>query len=171
MSWAEKLLTALDDGVDATNSMVSAFDIDVAIGDQLDVIGEIVGVSRNLNFDPSTASPPAAASPVLDDATYRILLKATIGINQWDGKMSSIKSLWDELFPDGNIMLQDNLDMSITAYARGVFSDLIIAIIENGLIIPRPEGIQINYEFGEMPFFGFDTDDEFIAGFDKGKWS
>ncbi len=43
-----------------------AFDLDKAVGKQLDTIGEYVGVKRLLNFQPQDASP------VLIDPYYRV---------------------------------------------------------------------------------------------------
>lgn len=172
INFADKLMKGLNDISLLALNMDSYFDIDIAIGNQLDIIGEIVGAKRILDFDPTPiGSPPVAVSPILDDETYRILLKATIGINHWNGLMSSIKPLWLKLFPDGYIIYIDNLDMSITIILAGVFSSVIIDLITHGLIIPRPEGVLMNYQFGEMPFFGFDSDNDYIAGFDKGHFS
>ena len=56
--------------------MQDYFSLDFAIGAQLDILGELVGVSRYVNFEPSVDSP------TLDDATYRFCIKAKIAQNQ-----------------------------------------------------------------------------------------
>ena len=82
ISW---LLWLLNEGTSYTNFIqmfVKAFDLDVAVGDQLDTIGRLVGVKRLLEFIPS-----GGESPLLDDETYRFLIKATIIKNTWKGKL------------------------------------------------------------------------------------
>ena len=138
---------------------------DMAKGVQLDIIGQIVGASRRLNFNPGTG-----LSAVLDDDTYRLLIKATIGRNNWDGLTDSLQPLWASLFPKGRMVIQDNHDMTITVILFGEFSAIIQELITHDLIVPRPQGVLINYEYGTMPFFGWDREDSFISGFDVGNW-
>ena len=58
-----------------------SFDLDTASGAQLDIIGQYVGVSRLLDFQPNSADS------LLPDAYYRMLLKARISLNNWDGSI------------------------------------------------------------------------------------
>jgi hypothetical protein len=44
-------------------------------------------------------------------------------------------------------------------------------VVQNGMIVPRPEGVQYSYSLATRPVFGFDRNDSFIAGFDSGKWA
>ncbi len=166
LAWLAAALQPLEDVSICTESLVVAFDVDQAVGVQLDIIGAQVGASRTVSFQPT-----GGVSPILDDETYRLLLKATIGLNQWDGRMQTIQPLWATLFPGGRIIIQDNLDMSVTVTMSGVLSSIIQDLITHDLIVPRPEGVKVNYEFGPMPFFGFDSNDAFISGFDGGYWA
>ena len=61
--------------------------------------------------------------------------------------------------------------MTAIVAVTGTFSSTIKDLINNGLIVPRPEGVQYTYQFGDGPFFGFDYDNAFISGFDTGKFS
>lgn len=163
------LLYCLSIGDDISNCLASipgAFDPAFAIGAQLDIIGQIVGVGRVVPFQPS-----GGISPVLDDNTYRLLIQATIANNHWDGTIGSLYPIWNSLFPGGQITIIDNQNMTATVVMTGSFSSIIQDLISNGMIVPRPETVQYNYEFGEIPFFGFDLNNAFIAGFDVGKWS
>jgi hypothetical protein len=36
------------------------------------------------------------------------------------------------------------------------------------LIVPRPQAVAYTFVFGTQPFFGFDTNNDLIAGFDIG---
>lgn len=164
--WLQTLLNILDDISNCLIEITGAFDLDVAIGVQLDVLGQIVGVSRTVPFQPS-----ASVSPILDDTTYRLLIKATIANNQWDGKIGSLYPIWSQLFAGGQIIIQDNQNMSANIILTGTFTSIIQDLITHDMIVPRPEGVQYNYFIGGLPFFGFDRDDAFVAGWDTGKWS
>ena len=115
------------------------FDIDDAIGIQLDMIGDVVGRKRLLNFQPSDGS-----SAILDDEMYRILLKAKISQNHWDGTIPGMYELWNNLFPEFNIFIKDNMDMTMTAYLNMHTPLSLIELIENDYIVPRPQGVGFN---------------------------
>lgn len=163
LSWLKIVLQVVCDVRACINSMVPAFDVDLAIGNQLDTLGQIVGVGRIVNFQPSNG-----VSPVLDDPTYRILLKATIAQNQWNGQIGSLYAIWNNLFPGGIILFQDNQNMTATITLAGAFSSIIQDLIIQGLIVPRPETVLYQYFFTTLPVFGFDLDNAFVAGFDNG---
>jgi Protein of unknown function (DUF2612) len=160
------LLQPADDLTTLLSMFTQSFDLSYAVGVQLDVLGVIIGQGRTVGFQPS-----GGVSPVLDDATYRILLLARIAQNQWDGKIDSLQSIWRQLFPFGRIYIQDHQNMSATVFPTGTFSSILQDLITNGYIVPRPEGVLYEYVFGTLPLFGFDRNDSFIAGFDVGHWS
>jgi hypothetical protein len=141
------------------------FDLDVAIGAQLDALGDIAGIGRTVNFQPS-----GGVSPTLDDDTYRLLIKAKIAQNQWDGTITSLYLVWQALFPGGVIVIEDNQNMTADIVLTGTFSTIAQELISNGYIVPRPEGVLYTYIFSELPIFGFDSAPGFIAGFDVGHW-
>ena len=165
-AWLTDALQLFLDVQACAASMPHAFDVDYAVGAQLDILGEIVGAARTVNFQPT-----GSVSPILDDATYRILIKAKIALNTWDGQLGSVEAVWAKIFPGGQILVQDNGDMSITVTCSGVFSSIIVDLIEHDMIVPRPEGVLITYLFGTMPFFGFDLDNSSISGWDVGAWA
>lgn len=142
-------------------------------GDQLDIIGEILGQSRivYLKADDEASPPLPAASVELDDDIYKTLLKNRIIINTWDGKTASLQSLWKTLFPDGKIIVQDNQNMTVSVIITGALDSTLVRLIQNDYIVPRPQGVQMTYSYGNLPIFGFGRDDEYISGFDKGYWS
>jgi len=144
----------------------TSLDLDSAIGAQLDALGEIVGASRTVGFTPSNG-----VSPVLDDDTYTLYIKAKIAQNQWDGTPTSLYYIWLTLFPSGNIVVADNQNMTATIFLSGSFTSIIQDLILNGYIVPRPEGVQYSYTFANLPAFGFDLDNSYVAGFDIGMWS
>lgn len=147
-------------------TFVPSFDIDYAVGQQLDALGAIQNISRTLPFQPSNN-----VSAVLDDATYRLLIQATIASNQWDGRLDSLQGIWQSLFDGGTIAVIDNMNMSATIILSGMFSSLIIDLIEHGFIVPRPQAVLYNYVTDGAPFLGFDYNNAFVAGFDMGHWT
>ncbi len=166
LSFVLDLITYLDDVGACAQDFINQFDLDAAVGVQLDLLGTIVGVSRTVNFQPS-----GGVSPILDDDTYRLVLRAKIVQNSWDGKINSLQAYWKSWFPGGEVIVLDGQNMSITVILAGVFTSIQKDLILNGYIVPRPETVLINYVFATLPIFGFDGDGTFISGFDTGHWS
>jgi hypothetical protein len=100
-------------------SMPGLFDLDVAVGDQLDRTGEWIGQSRgvpialpSLYFSADIAGLGAdegyAAQPIdsgystsyLPDPYYRKLLYAKILANRWDGTVSGLQAILRTYFDD-----------------------------------------------------------------------
>jgi len=147
-------------------SMNEAFDLDYAVGVQLDILGQIQGVSRTVGFQPS-----GGVSPVLDDTTYRLLIKATIANNLWQGTQGELYPIWKSLFPGGSLVISDQQNMTCVIVLSGSFTSIILDLINYGLIVPRPEGVNYQYTYATQPIFGLDEDSEFIAGLDVGHFS
>lgn len=161
--WLSSALQPLDDLTTCLTVFGGAFDIDYAVGKQLDLIGVLIGCNRTVGFEPSNG-----VSPVLDDYTYKLLLKARIAWNQWNGKIASLYPIWKSLFAYGTIIVHDNQDMTATIILAGTFTSLVKDLITNGYIIPRPESVEYTYSFGTLPLFGADENNSFIAGADLG---
>lgn len=160
------LLRKFDDVTTCMVKLDTALDLDGAEGAQLDQLGLIVGANRTVGFQPSDG-----VSPVLDDTTYRLYIKAKIAQNQWLGTIDSLYGIWKRLFPDGNIIIEDNQNMTANIILTGAFTSILQDLITNGYIIPRPEGVEYTYVFGTLPFFGFGSSPGFIAGFGEGHWA
>lgn len=161
--WAALAFQPIDDLTTCLIQYGNSFNLDFAEGIQLDAAGVLIGQSRTVGFQPSDS-----ISPVLDDNTYRLLLKARIAWNQWDGKIVSLYPIWKSLFPSGTIIVHDNQDMTATIILAGTFSSIIQDLITNGYIIPRPEGVEYVYTFGILPILGADQNNSFVAGADLG---
>jgi hypothetical protein len=160
------LLKKFDDVSQCLVKMDTSMDLDIAIGAQLDMLGATAGALRTVGFQPSNG-----VSPVLDDTTYRLYIKAKIAQNQWDGTRTLIYALWRLLFPSGQIIIADNQNMTATIFLSGSFTSIVQDLITNGYIVPRPEGVLYEYTFASLPAFGWDLNNSFVAGFDVGKWS
>lgn len=163
MSWAQKAWQPIDDLTSCLISLSSNYILTYAIGVQLDELGLSIGVSRTVGFQPS-----GGVSPILDDDTYRLLLLATIARNTWDGKLVSLYAIWQSLFPSGRLIINDNQNMTATIILSGTFTTILLDLIENGYIIPRPEGVLYTYATSTLPIFGADLNNSFVAGADIG---
>jgi hypothetical protein len=151
IAWLSTHLTIVDGIYNILKSLDDNFDLDYAIGAQLDTLGVIIGRSRTLNFNPSDGS-----SATMDDDTYRTVLKAKIAMNNWDGTVPSMYEIWDDLFSnddDMTLKLKDNQDMSFDALITGYVTQLQQELIMNGYVVPKPEGVRVNYATNsEVPF-------------------
>jgi len=126
----------------------------------LDILGIIVGLPRIVKFVPT-----GGVSPIMDDETYRLALKAKMAINHWDGKIGSLQGIWKTLFPEGIVEIIDNQDMTMEITTTGTFTSMIMDLIDNGYIVPIPQAVGYNLEVPDYPLFGFDRDDEYVSGF------
>lgn len=167
LGWLSIPLLQLADASTALDSFDDAFDLDLAIGPQLDTLGVIVGQARTVGFQPSNG-----VSPILDNDTYRLLLRAKIAQNEWDGNIDSLQGIWQTLFPGGTITIVDGQNMAVSIVLSGAFRSITQDLIENGYIVPRPQTVEYTYTFSELPIFGFSTESSaYIDGFGAGKWA
>jgi len=146
------------------------FNFEACVGDQLDTLGVILGQSRYVHFkaEPFASPPVDARNEILGDDHYRILLKSKVYFNTWDGKAQSLQDKWQDLFVGGTITVVDNQDMTIDVWIIGAIDATLVDLIQNDYVIPRPQGVKINYYYGTTPFFGFDRQDNYIAAWDDG---
>lgn len=163
--WLLWLLHYGQDAEMAARNIISLFDLDVATGVQLDTLGAIAGVPRTLNFMPS-----GGYSPVLEDETYRLIIRAAIIRNVWKGTIEELYNLWYALFTGGaKLQVHDNQDMSFNITLMGEFTTLERELISHGYIIPKPEGVRINLltivDTEGLPLFAYDRDTYMESGY------
>ncbi|WP_176315136.1 DUF2612 domain-containing protein [Burkholderia vietnamiensis] len=183
------------DQMNVLQSMPGKFDLDNAVGVQLDDVGLWVGVSRKirtpltgiyfsfdiagLGFDQGTWKgpfDPDTGLTVLDDDTYRLVIRAKIGANHWDGTLASSAAILNSIFgADTHVFIEDHQDMSMTIGIAGkVPSAVFIALLAGGYIPLKPEGVRVAYTIvttvDGTPMFGFDMSGPYVAGFDAGTW-
>ena len=164
MQTVTALLAQSDDIFALAIELDDEFDIDYATGVQEDILGEFVGAQRTLPYQPDKG-----LSPVLDNAAYRNLLRAQIAKNLWKGGIYDIKELWNTLFGKG-IIIQDNQDMSIDVLAIGIIDQITKEMVRQGLIVPKPQGVRVNYYFSDRAVFGYDLETDTIKGYDHADW-
>ncbi len=145
IAWLSSSLTIMDHDYIMTKNMDNDFDLDNSIGVQLDMLGQSIGRNRILTFQPLNGH-----NPVMNDETYRLALKAKVAMNMWDGKTESAYEIWNNTFKDIGLQIQDNQDMSITAYVTGYVDQIRQDLVQHSYIVPKPEGVRINY-VGKTP--------------------
>lgn len=163
LAFAAKAWQPIDDLTSLLTFITGNYDLSLAEGYQLDVCGQLIGQSRIVGFQPS-----GGVSPILDDNTYRILLLARVAQNNWSGKTADLYGIWQTLFPGGTIIINDNQNMTATIIIAGSFSSIILDLITNGYIVPRPETVAYTYITSDLPIFGADLNNAFVAGADLG---
>lgn len=182
---------------DVLTSIPSKFDVDTAVGNQLDVVGQWVGVSRfirtpltgiyfewdgvaTVGWDSGIWQDefaPTTGLTELPDEFYRILIKAKIAANRWDGTIPSAYAIWREIFQDNTVLIQDLQDMSMVVGIVGQPLDAVTqALLTGGYLSLKPEGVRINYyaiPLDDSPIFGWDSEDGGfgLAGWDEGSWA
>jgi len=195
MAVVETLVRPMVGVMNVLGDMPAKFDLDGAVDAQLDAVGQWAGISRNvavpltdvyfsfdterLGFDQGSWKGPFDPDnglTRLDNETYRLVIRAKIGANHWDGTLESSRSILNTIFGGGTfVFIQDNQDMSMTIGIAGVIpSAVFLALLANGIIPLKPEGVRVNYTIvtstDGAPIFGLDVENDLIAGFDTGAW-
>lgn len=158
----QAILQPIQENINALNSMPGLFDIDTAVGDQLDKVGQWVGPSRYL-------TQSVGGVTVLDDIHYRLYLRASILRNHWDGTIPNAYAIWNALGTGYQIIIIDNQDMTMLFGLIGGTPDAVtLALLLAGYLTPRPMGVLSLGYFTNFPLFGLDIENSFISGFDVG---
>lgn len=138
-AWLTAVLGTCDDAQDLLTELVSDFDIDSAIGLQLDAIGSVLGISRTLDFT------PVSGSSVLSDDNYRFVLKAKIMGNQWDGTRLAYEAMVVKILC-GKAVLVDNSNMTLdVALILDASTTYLAELLQNGYLLPTPAGVKVNF--------------------------
>jgi hypothetical protein len=130
----------------------NAYDLNSAVGVQLDVLGKYAGVSR----EGYIFSGPV----VLGDADFRTLIKLAIVQNNGGSSLADIQKLISIYFP-GTLLIFDFKDMRIGYFFdSSVGSDTLAQFIVKQGLLPKPMGVQLGtvvYAANINNFFGFRT--------------
>ena len=164
--YAKTFLDMISPCVDIYNDFDVLFALNYAAGDQLDKLGELVGIGRKLPI--VDARIPAT----LDDDSFRLVIKAKVYKNRWDGTRKGLEEIFEAMFPSILYEIVDNQDMSYTVMLISPEADdVFIGLIMNGYILPKPSGVRVEYSILDSTLFGWDSDTAFIKGWDKANWS
>jgi hypothetical protein len=177
------------------------YDIDQAIGAQLDAVGIWVGRSRFLpvpidayftldrvgfGLDEAVWKrpfDPDVGLVELPDEAYRTLLHAVIAANHWDGTIPGAYAAWETIFTGTpyKILLQDygNGEMGQALISAKPPDQITLGLFNTGELDLKPAGIRlwhilpITYPAGPggTPLFGLDSDNPTVGGLDVGAWA
>lgn len=191
VKWYEitrSLAAELGSAIDAVRVM---YNIDTAVGAQLDIIGRIVVVDRAftgqieldpglfalLNGDQFGDTDAVFAALFVDqdhnmsDELYRLVIKAKILKNNSDATLESIIFGVNFLLPDADFLrVTDNEDMSFSIEFYGNITPLQRYALLNARLVPKPQGVKFGgflegydyVQFGDNNQFG-ETDAEFVG--------
>ena len=136
----------------------NAFNVDTAVGVQLDVIGKYCGVTR-YGYD-------FTGAVTLDDTDFRSLVKFAIIRNTGSSSLASIQELLHQFFA-GDFLIFDHANMQMdyffsTAIGSAQLAEMIL--IQN--LLPKPSAVGVGaliYAPNINAFFGWRT--YTLAGF------
>ncbi len=173
------------------------YDADTAIGAQLDVVGQWVGVNRNLSipltgvyfsfdtdgvgFDQGVWMGPydqVTGLVSLPDDYFRMLIKVRILNNHWNGSKSDAYTLVNAIFSvlGYTFFIEDpsNLTINLGLFGSGPPAALAKALLVSGKFDIKPATIHIAeyiYQSVSGPIFAFDINNSMFAGFGTGGWA
>lgn len=169
------------------------FNLEDAVGHQLDILGEWIGISRFLqiqltgiyfSWDDTPdigwesgvwqgAFDSDEGLSALGDEDYRRLLYTMIMINHWDGSREQLRAIWERFLPSTvQGFIQDNQDMTLTiGYVGPELVGIQAAIARVGASLVKPMAVRIR-EYISPPNDGelltWDAGPFFING--EGQW-
>lgn len=183
MAWyaiTRKLAAELGSTVDAVRVM---YNIDTAVGEQLNIIGRIVVVNRafvgQIALDPALFANPDGdefgdTSAVfaalfvdqdqqMSDDLYRLVIKAKIIKNNSSATIEEILQGCNFLLPNADfVRLSDGEDMSFNIEFYGEITELERYALLNANLIAKPQGVLFNGFLEGFDYVQFgDTESEF----------
>jgi hypothetical protein len=196
MAMMTALLQPFADMLALCQIMSGYFDLDNAVGQQLDTLGLWIGITRLLRvqlpntffsldtvgqgFDQAVwwnSSQPLTGVVTLADSQYRTLLQGRIVVNRWDGSVPGAYAAFATAFQGTGfgILIQDYQDMTMAYALTGPIPDAVtLALFTGGLLTPRPAGVRVRSfmtpTVSNVPYFGLDAENSGISGFDVGAW-
>lgn len=189
------LAQALADCSAVAQSLIALFDIDTAVGNQLDKIGQWVGITRNisvpltgvffswavegLGWDQGSWTIGVNVDELvqLSDTAYRLLLRAKIAANNWDGTIPGAYAVWNIIFAGTGygILIQDLEDMHMIFALTGPVPDAVTkSLFTGGYLNLKLAGVAIDKYYtpavANAPYFGWGVNNSGIGGWSYGAW-
>lgn len=180
-----------DESSDIYDYIAKNINIMNAGGVWLDLIGDIVGVSRvfekeiqptyfgfsdqtnTTGFGQARFREPddkTTASSVLNDDDYRVVIIGKIARNYGDVSEVGVATSVLNMTQADNVLVYQGGPATFSVYVIGLISDNIKSILTGTDIIPRAAGVKMNLFFsGDGNIFGF-ADQLGIKGFDVGNF-
>lgn len=194
-AWVFTLTEPLRIARERLAAMREDFDVDTAIGAQLDAVGVRVGVSRNL---PMTLTDvyfalddvdgigldlgvwkgvydPVDGTTTLGDETYRAVIKAKIAQNHWDGTRGSLPDFLGEVLgqfgqPAKVLDLEDLDTMHVVLHlTKDTTPPIVWELFSRRIIDVTAAGVSVDL-VDNNPWFGFDYETASVKGLDESDW-
>lgn len=160
----KSLAAQIENAADAVKVM---YEIDTAVGAQLDILGRIVVVPRNFvqpsmlkvtQFASAANNPGQFGNPddmfsalsvdsdsQMTDDLYRIVIKSKIIKNNSDATIESILFGMNFLLPNAEILrITDNENMTFSVEFYGNITDIERYALLNSTLVPKPQGVDFN---------------------------
>lgn len=193
--WVFELTEPLRVAKERLAALRKDFDVDVAVGAQLDAVGARVGISRQL---PMTLTgvyfaldddggigldrgvwkgtyDPVDGLTTLGDETYRAVIKAKILANHWDGTNGKLPTFLSNALsyfgvPAKVLDLQDMQTMHVALHlTKSTTPPIVWELFSRRLIDVTAAGVGITI-IDNSPWFGFDYQTNSVQGLDGGSW-
>jgi hypothetical protein len=194
-SWVFTLTEPLRIARERLAALREDFDVDTAIGAQLDAVGVRVGVSRVL---PMTLTDvyfalddvdgigldlgvwkgvydPVDGTTTLGDETYRAVIKAKIAQNHWDGTRGSLPDFLGEVLgqfgqPAKVLDLEDLDTMHVVLHlTKDTTPPIVWELFSRRIIDVTAAGVSVDL-VDNNPWFGFDYETASVKGLDESEW-
>jgi hypothetical protein len=172
------------------------FDLDAAVGSQLDAVGQRIGLGRNLPVPITdaffalddvdgigldfgiwfTKLDSLTSVVVMSDGIYRMALKAKVRLNHFDGTRAEIVDVISDLFDAFDargslVRVSDGQDMTFTiAMDEGSMNPVLLGLIRTRVLDAIAAGVGPNFVDTAQVRFGFDLNSIAVKGFDLGYW-
>ncbi len=197
MAVLEKSLQPIVDNLNFIENIPSYFDLDTAIGVQLDVVGQWINLPRKFNVpipDPWFTWGDSKhgwgaglwyqpfdyeyLATFLDDDTYRSILRSRIKANQWDDTVYEIRTILDSFFPYADaeieLIVDDKQTMEFAvAMTNWIPSPLLLEIFRGDYLPLNPAGVRSYHlvtSVQDTQIFGWGVDNTKIGGWGTGAW-
>ena len=130
--------------------LVNGFNLDTAVGKQLDTLGKYIGLNRQVKVNIGSSD-----TNILTDEQYSILLKLKLVQNTNFSSTSQIRAALYELFPN-DIRLFDPRTMVYEYQLSTLFNDLVNVIVAEELLpLPMGVGYTINVVPDLLAIYGY----------------
>ena len=193
--WVYELTEILAEARRRLKKMVADFDLDHAVGDQLDAIGVRVGITRQLPvtltgiyfaFDDVNGKgfdfgiwkgryDSGTATTVLDDETYRQVIRAKIMMNHFSGKNEDLFAFVDSIAESFGIdpalfFVRDTQDMNVqVGMNQADVPPVVWELLTRRIIDVIAAGVGMNF-ISNVTYFGLDMETAVVGGCDQGEW-
>lgn len=194
-AWVFTLTEPLRIARERLAAMREDFDVDTAIGAQLDAVGVRVGVSRNLPMALTDVYfalddvdgigldlgvwkgvyDPVDGTTTLGDETYRAVIKAKIAQNHWDGTRGSLPDFLGEVLgqfgqPAKVLDLEDLDTMHVVLHlTKDTTPPIVWELFSRRIIDVTAAGVSVDL-VDNNPWFGFDYETASVKGLDESDW-